>query len=312
MIKVFIDGKEGTTGLQIADRLKARKDIALLELCEEERKSPLCRKEAINSSDITILCLPDDIAKESVSLAEGKVRIIDASTAHRTEKGWAYGLPELSKEFENGVINGNRVCVPGCHASGFLALVYPLIAGGYLDKSARLSCTSLTGYSGGGKKMIERYQDKDNYNLLNAPAIYAVAQQHKHLKEMVKISGLDNAPCFNPIVCNFYSGMLVFVPLPTNLLNFSKEDLSGEVVLKVREILARHYNNGNGRIKVLNAGEGIHENGTVIASRLSGSDNMEIMVEGSKDNITLYAVYDNLGKGASGGAVQCLDLMLKH
>ena len=214
MKKVFIDGSAGTTGLRIYERLQAREDITLLTLPEEKRKDALARKEMLNSADVAFLCLPDDAARESVSLVENDTTVvIDASTAHRTLPEWAYGFPELGVAFENKISSSKRIAVPGCHASGFIALTYPLIEAGILDKNALLCCHSLTGYSGGGKSMIADYQSENKNALLGAPRQYGITQQHKHLKEMKAIVGLDEAPAFCPIVGDFYSGMLVTVPL---------------------------------------------------------------------------------------------------
>ncbi len=220
MKKIFIDGSEGTTGLRIHERFQNREDIELLKISSELRKDLNERKRLINESDITFLCLPDGAARESVSLVENEnVIVIDTSTAHRTEEGWAYGFPELSREHENAVRNGKRIAVPGCHATGFISLVYPLITGGIMAKDYPVSSFSLTGYSGGGKKMIAEYEEKERAFEYDAPREYALSQQHKHLKEMQKITGLQKMPLFSPIVADYYSGMLVTIPLYTDMLN---------------------------------------------------------------------------------------------
>ena len=214
MKKVFIDGGVGTTGLRIVERLSVREDVELLSLPEETRKDPAARKEMINQADVVFLCLPDDAARESVSLVENpNTVVIDASTAHRTLPDWAYGFPELSTSHEEKIFSSKRIAVPGCHASGFIALVYPLVEAGLLDKDVLLTCHSITGYSGGGKKMIADYENEGRSVLLNAPRQYALGQQHKHLKEMKAVTGVENAPMFSPIVADFYSGMVVTVPL---------------------------------------------------------------------------------------------------
>ena len=219
MTKVFIDGSAGTTGIRIEDRLSARTDISLIRLPEELRKDPVARKEALHSADIAFLCLPDAAAIEAVALAEGaKVRIIDTSTAHRTDPAWAYGFPELSGQREK-IKNSGRIANPGCHASGFVALVAPLVSSGILPKDVALTCFSLTGYSGGGKKMIAEYESLERSPLLKGPRQYALTQQHKHLKEMQKITGLSKTPLFSPIICDYYSGMVMSVPLYTDMLN---------------------------------------------------------------------------------------------
>ena len=226
MKKVFIDGSAGTTGLRIAERLAGRTDIELLTIPEEKRKDAAARKESLNRADIAFLCLPDDAAREAVSLIDnpGTV-VIDASTAHRTLPDWAYGFPELSKAHEEKLLKSKRIAVPGCHASGFIALVYPLIESGLLDKNALLTCHSVTGYSGGGKKMIAEYESENRAELLGAPRQYGITQRHKHLKEMAAITGLNNAPVFCPIVSNFYSGMTVTVPLFSSQVNGGVADI---------------------------------------------------------------------------------------
>ena len=237
MKKVFIDGKEGTTGLRIFDRLKDRKDIQLILLSEEDRKNPVCRKQAINESDITILCLPDDIARESVSMVENENTIvIDCSTAHRTESSWIYAFPELYEDFEKVAKQNKRFAVPGCHASGIIALIKPLIDNKLLKKDALLAVTSITGYSGGGKKMIADYEKEEKDNLLNFPRQYAISQNHKHLKEIVSICGLDNTPQFMPIVSGFYSGMQVSIPIFKGFLQNNKS------IEDIKDIYKSQYN----------------------------------------------------------------------
>ena len=298
MTKVFIDGSQGTTGLRIFDRLSARQDIELITLPEEKRKDISARTEAINSSDITFLCLPDAAAIEAVANAKDSVKILDTSTAHRTNEQWIYGFPEI---FENGfemVKNANRVAVPGCHASGYIALVKPLVDAGILPADALLTCHSITGYSGGGKKMIAEYEDEARDVLFDAPRQYALAQQHKHLKEMVAITKTANAPVFCPIVADFYSGMCVTVPLfKSQLVNANAED--------IKKIYKEKYNG-----PIVNYVEDINEGGLISANGVGGKDCMQIFVEGNEDRILLIARYDNLGKGASGAALQCMNIMM--
>lgn len=294
MVKIFIDGKAGTTGLRIFERLADRKDVEIINLSEEERKDVNARKKAINSSDVTFLCLPDDAARESVSLVENdNTVIIDTSTAHRTEQGWLYGFPEIDFNFEEKVKSAKRIAVPGCHASGFIALVKPLIDEGIIDKTALLTCTSITGYSGGGKKMIAEYESVDRDELLSYPRQYALGQSHKHLKEMSKISGLENAPCFMPIVAPFKSGMQVTIPLFKNQINKSIEE--------IKNVYKKYYNS-----KIVFYSEDA-EQGFTSAGRYSKLDSMEISVYGNDERIILSARYDNLGKGASGAAIECLN-----
>jgi len=300
MKKVFIDGKAGTTGLRIFDRLQNRSDITLITLPEEKRKDFEARKEAINSSDVTFLCLPDDAAREAVAMASDNVTIIDASTAHRTLSGWAYGLPELGKEFRDKVQSYNRIAVPGCHASGFISLVYPLVESGVITKDAMLNCFSLTGYSGGGKKMIEEYEGDGRSVLLDAPRQYGITQNHKHLKEMKAISNLNNFPVFCPIVSDFYSGMEVTVPL-------FKAQLSKGDADYIKKLYKEKYDG-----EIVKFVENCDESGFMSSNLLSGKDGMQISVGGNEDRILLVARYDNLGKGASGAALQCMNISLGY
>ncbi len=297
MKKVFIDGSQGTTGLRIHDRLSQRDDIELLSLPEELRKDQTAKTEMINSSDITFLCLPDDAAKEAVSLAKDDVIILDTSTAHRTNEQWIYGFSEVFDDGIERIKNANRIAVPGCHASGFIALTKPLIDAGVLSNQSLITCHSITGYSGGGKKMIAEYEDEGRDFLLDAPRQYGLAQTHKHLKEMQKISGLQNAPIFCPIVSDFYSGMCVTVPL-------FKEQLNGADINTVKNIFKDKYNG-----PVVKYVEEINEAGFISANAKKDSDMMQIFVEGNEDRILLIARYNNLGKGASGAAIQCMNIV---
>ena len=298
MTKIFIDGSAGTTGLRIYERLESRKDIELIRLSEELRKDINARKSAINSADIAFLCLPDSAAVEAVSLAENdNTVIIDTSTAHRTNPEWAYGFPELSKDMEQKIADSKRIAVPGCHASGFISLVFPLIKAGILDKDALLTCFSVTGYSGGGKKMIAEYESEDRDPLLSAPRQYGIAQTHKHLPEMTAVCGLENPPMFSPIVADFYSGMEVTVPLFKSQINGTVDD--------IKKVYKEKYNTSVVRYK-----EEFDEGGFVSANRLTGKDSMEISVSGNEDRILLVSRYDNLGKGASGAAVECMNIVM--
>ena len=296
--KVFIDGSVGTTGLRIYERLSAREDLQLLTLSEEKRKDAAARKQMLNSTDVAFLCLPDDAAREAVAMVENpNVTVIDASTAHRTLEGWAYGFPELSPAFEEKILSSKRIAVPGCHASGFIALVYPLIEAGLLEKDALITCHSITGYSGGGKKMIAEYQSDERSVLLGAPRQYALSQGHKHLKEMKGICGLENAPAFSPIVSDFYSGMAVTVPLFASQVKGS--------VAELKKLYAEKYHG-----EIVKYVENADENGFLSGAALSGKDSMHITVAGNDERILLLAVYDNLGKGASGAAVECMNLAI--
>lgn len=299
MAKVFIDGSAGTTGLRIYERLESRNDIELIRLSEEKRKDISSRKAALNSADIAFLCLPDAAAREAVSLTENThTVIIDTSTAHRTDPDWVYGFPELSQKKEKQIVSSKRIAVPGCHASGFIALVYPLVEAGILPKTARLSCFSLTGYSGGGKKMISEYEAENRDILLSAPRQYGISQSHKHLPEMQAVTGMENAPAFVPVVADFYSGMEVTVPL------FSSE-LGGAGTEDIINIYKNKYCG-----PVVSFRDEPYENGFVSAGRLSGKDCMEISVAGNGERILLIARYDNLGKGASGAAIECMNISL--
>ncbi len=298
--QVFIDGREGTTGLRIYDRLSARDDISLVVLPEQDRKDPAKRKEALNHCDIAFLCLPDAAAKEAVSMVENpNVKLIDASTAHRTEPGWAYGFPELSPEHFEAVRTSKRVAVPGCHAGGFVALVYPLVKAGILPADLDITCHSVTGYSGGGKKMIAQYEDANRDPLLDAPRQYGLSQQHKHLKEMQRITGLSQPPIFCPIVSDFYSGMVVTVPV------FTKNLLHGAGMAEIKDVYRNLYTG-----PIVSFEEEIGENGFISGNGALKKDSMKIFVEGNEDRVLLLARFDNLGKGASGAAMECMDIMI--
>ncbi|MCH5257496.1 MAG: N-acetyl-gamma-glutamyl-phosphate reductase [Lachnospiraceae bacterium] len=302
--KIFIDGSEGTTGLRIYERFEGRDDIELLSISNELRKDAAERKKIINESDITFLCLPDAAAKESVSLVENdKVRIIDTSTAHRTDSGWAYGFPELSTEHRNAIKTGKRIAVPGCHATGFISLVYPIISGGILPADYPISAFSLTGYSGGGKKMIAEYEAENRNADIDAPREYALTQQHKHLKEMKAITGLSKEPLFSPIVADYYSGMVVSVPLYTQYLNSHKNP---EEMTKY----FMEYYKGEQFIRVVENGNEDLYGGMLSGNTLSGWDGLKVYITGNEERMVLSAQFDNLGKGASGAAVQCLNILM--
>lgn len=300
MKKVFIDGSAGTTGLRIRQRLSSRKDITLLTLPEETRKDPAARKEMLNKADIAFLCLPDDAAREAVAMIENpNTVVLDTSTAHRTDPEWCYGFPELSAERWQAVKNAKRIAVPGCHASGFIALVAPLVAAGVLPKEALLTCQSITGYSGGGKKMIAQYEDNELDPLLAAPRQYALGQNHKHLPEMKAITGLQNDPIFCPVVSDFYSGMAVTVPLFHSQLN------AGYGIEDIKEIYRKQYCG-----PIVAWSEKPDDDGFYSAAALEDSDRMEVTVQGNEERILLMARYNNLGKGASGAALECMNLVL--
>jgi N-acetyl-gamma-glutamyl-phosphate reductase len=297
MTKVFIDGSSGTTGLRIHERLCTRKDIELITLKEAVRKDPGARKEAFRKADVAFLCLPDAAAIEAVGLAEGSgTVIIDTSTAHRTAAGWEYGMPELTGRRER-IAGAKFIANPGCHASGFIALVAPLVEQGLLAGDVQLTCFSLTGYSGGGKNMIAEYEDPQRSPLLKAPRQYALGQAHKHLKEMNVICGLEQSPVFCPIVAEFYSGMEVTVPV-------FKKDLKGTAE-DIRRIYAAYYTG-----PLIRYTEAADEKGFMSAAAFSGRDDMEVTVTGNEERILLVSRFDNLGKGASGAAIQNMNIVL--
>lgn len=305
MTKVFIDGQEGTTGLKIYERFQNRNDIEVIRIDEDKRKDLKERKKLINSSNFTFLCLPDAAAVEAVSLVENPdVRIIDASTAHRTNPDWAYGFPELSPAHREKIKNSKRVAVPGCYAGGFISLVYPLIANDFIAPDYPLTCYALSGYSGAGKKAIAIYEGTEKPNEYNSPRQYALTQQHKHLPEMQKICGLSEKPIFIPVVCDYYSGMVVTVPLFPKLMK--KRYTPDEIV----SMLKKHYEN-QPMVKVHEfMGEDALPDGFLPANTLSGKNYIELFVYGNEDRIVLSSRLDNLGKGASGAAVQCLNIMM--
>lgn len=295
MTKVFIDGSAGTTGLRIFDRLSARADVSLLTIPDKFRKDIEARREALNKADIAFLCLPDAAAIEAVSLIENNnTVVIDTSTAHRTDEGWVYGFAELTGY--DRIKSAKRIANPGCHASGYVALIRPLIEKGVLHQDSSLCCTSITGYSGGGKGMIADYEQNEN-PLLSAPRQYALSQQHKHLKEMVKISGLATAPAFMPIVSNFYSGMEVSIPIFAKDIDAKTED--------IKKIYKEYYQG-----PIVKFCDSADESGFLSALAYSNKDSMEISVFGNDERILLVSRYDNLGKGASGAALQNMNIVI--
>lgn len=296
MPKIFIDGSAGTTGLRIYERLEGRSDLELIVLSEELRKDTEARREAINSADIAFLCLPDAAAIEAVSLVENTATaIIDTSTAHRTSEGWTYGFPELCGQREKIAVS-KRIANPGCHATGFISLVAPLVEIGIIPQDALLTAFSLTGYSGGGKKMIAEYESESRDTLLGAPRQYGLTQMHKHLPEMSKICGIANVPVFCPIVSDFYSGMEVTVPLFASAINGTLED--------IKKAYSAYYTNG--LVSFTEDDEG----GFMSACAFSGRDDLVVSAHGNNDRIILTARFDNLGKGASGAAIQNMNILL--
>ena len=299
--KVFIDGKEGTTGLQIYERLGGRDDIELLLIDEDKRKDTEERKKFLNAADLVFLCLPDAAAVEAVSLIDNpKPRVIDASTAHRTARGWVYGFAELLPGQRQRIRFANRVANPGCHATGFLSTAAPLVELGVLPKHYPVTCFSLTGYSGGGKKLIAEYEAEGRSVLLDAPNIYATGLKHKHLPEMQKLAGLDQPPVFAPILGDIYKGMATSILLQNSLLTGTP------TAQDICEMLASYYE-GQKLVKVAPCGGAAPR---LAANALAGKDYLEITVTGHEDQTMLTAQFDNLGKGASGAAVQNMNIML--
>lgn len=297
MAKVFIDGSAGTTGLRIYERLADRSDVTLIRLSEELRKDTEARRCALNEADVAFLCLPDAAAIEAVALVENpETVIIDTSTAHRTHPEWTYGFPELDGQRER-LKASRRIANPGCHASGFIALVAPLIKAGLLSPNVALSCFSLTGYSGGGKKMIAEYEDAERDALLDAPQLYGLTQAHKHLPEMKAVCALQKEPSFCPIVAPYYAGMEVTVPLFADQINGSVEDIKQAYRNFAQNGLVRFCENAN-------------EKGLLSANAMEGRDDMLLSVCGNDERILLVAQFDNLGKGASGAAIQNMNLIL--
>ncbi|MBE6857249.1 MAG: N-acetyl-gamma-glutamyl-phosphate reductase [Ruminococcus sp.] len=304
-VKIYIDGQEGTTGLKILERFEGRNDIEILKISEELRKDSAERARLINMSDYTFLCLPDEASREAVSFVDNDhVRIIDASTAHRTNPQWAYGFPELSAEHRAKIEGSNRVAVPGCYASGFNAIVYPLVSNGIIPADFPVFAYATSGYSGAGKKAIAVYEGEDKPYEYGSPRQYALSQQHKHLPEMQKISGLSHTPMFNPIICDYFSGMVVSVPLQTRMLE------NKTTAQAVHEMYAKHYE-GAKMVEVMPLMSIDEQKSFFLASNtLSGINKMQIFVFGNDEQILLCSRLDNLGKGASGAAVQCLNIMM--
>ena len=300
MTNIFIDGSSGTTGLQIWERLSARTDIHLIEVPYEERHSEAVRKDAINSADIAFLCLPDDAAEVSASLVENEhTVVIDTSTKHRTAPGWVYGLPELEDQREK-IISSRRIANPGCHATGFLSVTAPLVRMGILPVDYPVACYSLTGYSGGGKKMIAQYEAEDKETKLAAPGIYGLTLKHKHLPEMLTYSGLQFPPVFHPVVDDYYKGMATSILLQNRLLNGTP---SAEEICKR---LAEYYQKEH----FVTVRPFVSAPSTIYAASLAGTNRLEIIVCGNEEQTTVTALFDNLGKGASGAAVQNMNIML--
>lgn len=304
-VKIYIDGQEGTTGLKILERFKNRNDVEILRISEEKRKDSAERAKFINMSDYTFLCLPDSASREAVSFVDNDhVRIIDASTAHRTNPAWAYGFPELSPAHREKIKNSNRVAVPGCYASGFASIVYPLVNNGIIPADFPVFAYATSGYSGAGKKAIAVYESDEKPYEYNSPRQYALSQEHKHLPEMQAVSGLKYKPMFNPIICDYYSGMVVSVPIQSRQLD---KNITAE---KIHEMYSKHYENAK-LVEVMPLMTAEEQKSFFLASNtLSGLNKLQVFVFGNDEQILLCSRLDNLGKGASGGAVQCLNIMM--
>lgn len=309
--KIFIDGKEGTTGLKIFERFEGRDDLEILLIDEAKRKDVNERKRLINESDYTFLCLPDAAAIEAVSLCENpNTIIIDASTAHRTNPDWAYGFPELSSEHRKKVETSHRIAVPGCYASGFNAIVYPLVKSGILPSDYPVVCHAVSGYSGAGKKAIAQYEDEERDFQLESPRLYALTQEHKHLPEMQKVSGLSFKPAFSPYICDYFSGMSVSIPLHIRMLNSSKGKIGRADCQEICDMFKNHYANCI-FVQVADfMGQDILTEPFIPANTLSGTNNMQIFICGNDERVTITSRFDNLGKGASGAAVQCMNISM--
>lgn len=299
--KVYIDGQSGTTGLQIYDRIGARDDLELLRIAEDRRHDPDERKKYLNAADIVFLCLPDAGAIEAVDMIENPdIRVIDASTAHRTAEGWVYGFPELSAEQRSAIRSAKRVANPGCHATGLISTAAPLVRMGILPKDYPLTCYSLTGYSGGGRKMIAQYEASGRPESLASPGIYGLSLRHKHVPEMQKMTGLLYPPVFMPVVDDYYKGMATTIMLQNRLLcgTPTAEDICAKL---------QQYYEGERFVKVLPFGT---NPGTIYANTLAGTNELQIIVCGYEEQTSVTALFDNLGKGASGAAVQNMNIML--
>jgi N-acetyl-gamma-glutamyl-phosphate reductase len=304
MHTIYIDGLIGTTGLQIHERLLKFSNLKILEIPSDLRKDPIARSHYLNNADISILCLPDQAAVDAVNLINSdKIRIIDASSAHRTKRGWVYGFPELNPSQAEKISKAKRLAVPGCHATGFISIMYPLVTNNLIDKNYTVNCFSLTGYSGGGRAMINEYESFSRPHIM-APKMYALNGKHKHIKEMMQISGLNNPPIFNPIVCDYYQGMAVTI-------GFSVSDLHDiNHASELQAFYSKIYAPFSSKVHVAEYEEMGSTNGSLFANSFAGRDDMILYINGNSDNITVTAVYDNLGKGAAGAALQCLELML--
>jgi N-acetyl-gamma-glutamyl-phosphate reductase len=302
---IFIDGQHGTTGLKIQERLKTRTDISLVEIPIEKKKDIAEKKKYLNESDIVFLCLPDDAARESVAMISNpSVCVIDGSTAHRTAEGWVYGLPELCKTQRDLIRSSNRICVPGCHATGFVLLLYPLIASGIVSRDYPISAFSISGYSGGGRSMIAQYQVPDLSDDMKNPRPYALKLSHKHVPEMQKIPGLSFPPVFFPTVANFYNGEVISIP-------FFKRLLNKKMTAKELSTFYQEYYQGEQFVKIMPyPTDAVVNNGFLTLTQCNETNRVELFVFGDEEKMVLTARFDNLGKGSSGAAVQNMNIKI--
>jgi N-acetyl-gamma-glutamyl-phosphate reductase len=306
MFKVFIDGQEGTTGLQIHERMKSRTDIHLLKIADQDRKNPEVKKRFLNEADLVILCLPDEASRESVSLIQNdQTKVIDSSTAFRTADGWTYGIPELNKQQRERIKNSKRLTNPGCHATGFVMALYPLIQEHIVSRDYPVFAQSVTGYSGGGKKLIAVYESGETpKDQLKAPRHYALNLKHKHVAEMQKVTGLKHPPLFTPIVDDYYQGMVVSIPLMSRML------LKKMTAREVRDILADYYGSEPFVRVIPFESDQFINNGFLSPTECNHTNRIDLFVFGNEEQILVAARLDNLGKGASGAAVQNMNIML--
>ena len=303
--KIFIDGKEGTTGLKIFERFEGRADLEIMQIDEDKRKDPVEKARLMNQADYVFLCLPDAAAIESAGLVTNpNTKIIDASTAHRINPDWAYGFPELDDTFRQKITTSKRVAVPGCYASGSIAILYPLVKSGIMGADYPVVIHAVSGYSGAGKKAIAVYESNDRPQGYDSPRLYALTQAHKHLPEITKIAGLEFEPVFNPYVCDYFAGMTVTVGLHARMLN--KKVTAQEV----QKMFADHYKGAHFVQVAPLMGEGVLSEQFIPADTLAGTNNMQLFVYGNDDRIMITTRFDNLGKGASGAAVQCMNIMM--
>lgn len=315
--KVFIDGASGTTGLKIHEYMKNRDDLEVIQIDYEKRHDIPERVKLIEEADITFLCLPDDAAREIAKAAPEDARIIDTSTAHRTDESWVYGMPEMSKTRRERIKNANRVANPGCHATGVIMLIKPLIDNALISRDYPFAVTSITGYSGGGKNMIVQYESEERTNSLESPRQYGITQEHKHIPEIMKYTGLTSQPAFMPIVADYYSGMEVIVPIKGShiaetIFEKTEDEKDREFIVAngVKRFVENTFKKFYERQPLVKLVENSDEGGFIAANRLSDTNELEISIEGTDENILLIATFDNLGKGASGAAIQNMNIML--